>query len=191
VVGSWPAPFTTGWEGHAPAVAVECEGGGPACGTVTAALEHEGVKVAAGAGGQGGAGSKSGASSGSGAAPKGAIRVLVGPWSQLRSDPVAALVERGPGESGVYANFEEVHGTWQLIGLDENGNKARTFGAGVGMVAATRRYEGPPVWLVTGGTGGAVRAAAGALDAADLRDHFAVASEAGSVTPLPLRSGSR
>ncbi|MBN9621610.1 MAG: DUF4430 domain-containing protein, partial [Actinobacteria bacterium] len=27
VVGSWPAPFTTGWEGHDPAVFVECLGG--------------------------------------------------------------------------------------------------------------------------------------------------------------------
>ena len=26
VVGSWPAPFTTGWEGHAPVVVVECDG---------------------------------------------------------------------------------------------------------------------------------------------------------------------
>jgi hypothetical protein len=172
VVGSWPAPFTTGWEGHDPVVAVECEGGGEACGTVAAALEEEGVKIAKGS-------------------PQGAIRVLVGPWSRLRSDPAAGLIEDGPGESGVYAEFEPSHGTWQLVGLDENGKKARGFGAEAGLVAATRRYEGPPVWLVTGGTGGAVRAAAAALDGADLRDHYAVASEAGAVTPLPLRSGSR
>ncbi|HEX3736981.1 MAG TPA: DUF4430 domain-containing protein [Solirubrobacterales bacterium] len=172
VVGSWPAPFTTGWEGHAPVVAIECEGGGGACGTVAAALGKEGVKVATGA-------------------PPEAIRVLVGPWSRLRSDPVAALVERGPAESGIYANFEEAGGAWRLVGLDENGEKTRAFGAEVGLVAATRRLEGPPVWLVTGGTGGAVRAAAAALDTADLRDHYAVASEAGAVTPLPLRSGLR
>src|SRR6201994_1350667 len=87
VVGSWPAPFTTGWEGHAPVVVVECEGGGAACVTVAAALEGEGVKPATGA-------------------PKGAIRVLVGPWQRLRSDQTAALLEDGPGESGVYADFE-------------------------------------------------------------------------------------
>jgi hypothetical protein len=170
VVGSWPAPFTTGWEGHEPVVAVECEGGGPACGTAAAALAKEGVKIAKGS-------------------PHGAIRVLVGPWSRLRSDPVAALVEDGPAESGIYADFEASGGSWKLLGLDENGKQARDFGAGAGLVAATRRYEGPPVWLVTGGTGSAVRAAAAALDTADLRDHYAVASEAGAVTPLPLRSG--
>ena len=171
VVGSWPAPFTTGWEGHEPVTVVECEGGGAACGTVSGALEAEGVKVAKGS-------------------PKGAIRVLVGPWARLRTDPAAGLVEKGPAESGIYADFEGSGADWRLVGLDENGNKARTFGADAGLVAATRHYEGPPVWLVTGGSGEAVRAAAGVVDGADLRDHYAVASEAGAVTPLPLRSGS-
>ena len=187
VVGSWPAPFTTGWEGHAPVVAVECDGGGDACAAARSALEGEGVMIAGGS-------------------PKGAIRVLVGPWAELRSDPVAALVDKGPAESGVYAEFAPAGagpagagpggaatagGSWRLVGLDEDGKKARTFGPEAGLVAATRRYEGAPVWLVTGATGGAVRAAAAALDTDDLRDHYAVASEAGTVTPLPLRSGSR
>jgi hypothetical protein len=171
VVGSWPAPFTTDWEGHDPAVVVECKGGGAACGTVAAALAKEGVRVAKGS-------------------PKGAIRVLVGPWAKVRSDPAAALIENGPAESGVYVDFEEAGGAWRLVGLDENGEQARTFGAEAGLVAATRHFEGPPVWVVTGGSGGAVRAAAETLDTADLRDHYAVVSEAGTVTPLPLRSGS-
>jgi hypothetical protein len=184
VVGSWPAPFTSGWEGHDPVVAVECEGGGAACGTVESALQKEGVKPAKGS-------------------PKGAIRVLVGPWAKVRSDPAAALIENGPAESGIYADFEAAGGGggvraggapaagWRLVALDENGEKARTFGPEAGLVAATRHFEGPPVWLVTGGSGAAVRAAAEALDPADLRDHYAVASEAGAVTPLPFRSGSQ
>jgi hypothetical protein len=181
VVGSWPAPFTTGWEGHAPVVVVECDGGGAACGTVTKALEGEGVKVGSGAG------SSSGGSAG---APKSAIRVLVGPWSQIRSDLAAGLLDKGPGESGIYAEFESSQGADRLVGLDENGTKARTFGANAGLVAATRRFEGPPVWLVTGGSSAGVQAAAASLDTADLRDHFAVAVEAGTVTSLPLGSGS-
>jgi Domain of unknown function (DUF4430) len=172
VVGSWPAPFTTGWEGHDPVVVVECEGGGDACATVREALEGEGVKVASGS-------------------PKGAIRVLVGPWAKLRSDPAASLIEDGPAESGVYAEFASAGGGFQLVGLDEDGKKARAFGAEAGLVAATRHFEGPPVWLVTGGTVGALRSAAAALDTGDLRDHYAVESEAGAVTPLPLRSGSQ
>jgi hypothetical protein len=171
VVGSWPAPFTTGWEGHESVVVVECEGGGDACATVRGALEGEGVKIASGS-------------------PKGAIRVLVGPWAKLRSDPAASLIEDGPAESGVYADFASAGGGFQLVGLDEAGKKAHTFGADAGLIAATRHFEGPPVWLVTGGTVGAVRSAAAALDTDDLRDHYAVESEAGAVTPLPLRSGS-
>ncbi len=175
VVGSWPAPFTTGWEGHEPKVFVECLGGGASCGAAAKALEGEGVKVGGASGGK---------------APSGAIKVLVGPWARLRSDPAARQLESGPAESGIYADFEGSGSSWKLVGLDGNGKKARTFGADVGLVAATRRYEGPPVWLVTGATNAAVRAAAEALDTADLRDHYAVASEAGAVTPLPLRSGS-
>jgi len=176
VVGSWPAPFTTGWEGHAPAVIVECEGGGDACASVREALEGEGVKIASGS-------------------PRGAIWVLVGPWAKVRSDPAAALIEGGPAESGVYAEFVPARGAaaaggWELVGLDENGKETRSFGADAGLVAATRHFEGPPVWVVTGATPGAVRAAAEALDSDDLRDHYAVVSEAGTVTPLPLRSGA-
>jgi Domain of unknown function (DUF4430) len=189
VVGSWPAPFSTGWEGHEPVVFVECRDGGGACGEVTTALEGEGVEVASTVGGET---AKGGAAAGA-AAPKGAIRVLVGPWAELRSDPTAALVEKGPAESGVYAEFAAAGGSqggWELVALDENGEEASGLGTGAGLVAATRRYEGPPVWLVTGGTGAAVEAAAGALDANDLRSRFAVASEGGTVTPLPVPAGS-
>ncbi len=74
-----------------------------------------------------------------------------------------------------------------MRGLDEAGTVARTFGPDAGLVAATRRYEAPPVWLVTGATVAGARAAAGLLDAADLRDHYAVAIEAGEETALPVR----
>lgn len=176
VVGSWPAPFTTGWEGHEPVVVVECRDAGRACAATEAALRKEGVKIWKGGTAGGGA-------------PQEAIRVLVGTWRHLRRDPTAALLEQGPAESGVYAEFEGSGSSWRLVGLDENGEKARAFDAEAGLVAATRRYEGPPVWLVTGGSGAAVREAADALDISDLRDHYAVVSEAGAMTPLPLRSG--
>jgi hypothetical protein len=168
VVGSWPAPFSHGYEGKDHPVAVECEDGGGACARVRGALEGAGVSIAAGS-------------------PAGAIRVLVGPWARLRSDPAAALIEAGPEESGVYADFERRAGGYGLVGLDEAGRPGHTFGPGAGLVAATRRYEGPPVWVVTGATSAGVRAAAGLLNGASLRDHYAVASEGGKETPLPLR----
>ncbi len=174
VVGSWPAPFTDGYEGKAHPVAVECLIGGSACRKVVGALEEEGVTVATGS-------------------PEDAIRVLVGPWSRLRANSAAALIERGPGESGVYADFERQAGgvgsagAFSLIALGVDGEPARDLGPNAGLVAATRRYEAPPTWVVTGGTPAAVQAAADMLSAERLRDHYAVASEAGKEMPLPLQ----
>jgi Domain of unknown function (DUF4430) len=167
VVGSFPAPLRGGYNGQAHPVVVECEGAGAACATARAALDAAGVAVASGS-------------------PQGAIRVLVGPWSRLRSDPAAALLESGPAESGVYAEFAAGGDGVRLRGLDAAAGEAREFGPDAGLVAATRRFESPPTWLVTGATVAAVRAAAGALDAASLRDHYAVAIEAGKTTPLPI-----
>jgi hypothetical protein len=171
VVGSWPAPFVDGYEGERHPVVVECEGAGvgKTCGEVEAALEGEGVKLAKGS-------------------PDDAIRVLVGSWGALRSDPTAAQLEGGPADSGVYAKFERARGgRYRLIGLDPDGDAARRFATGAGLVAATRRLEGPPVWVVTGATRAGVRAAASLLDAEDLRDHYAVANEGGAAVSLPVR----
>jgi len=159
VVGSWPAPF----EGARQPVSLECEGGGVACDEVREALEGEGVTVVSGE-------------------PEKAIRVLVGTWDRLRRDPTARLIEEGPAESGVYADFQG----GGLVGLDEGGADAQSFSPGTGLLAATSRYGGLPVWVVTGATPAAVRSAAEALDAENLRDHYAVAIENGKSTPLPL-----
>lgn len=169
VVGSWPAPLRGGYEGRAHSVTLDCEGGGEACALTREALEAVDVPI-------------------SGGSPQGAIRVLVGPWARLRTDPVAALLEDGPAESGVFAEFVAAPGGYRLRGLDPAAEPVREFGPDAGLVAATRRYEAPPVWIVTGATNAAVRAAAGLLDADKLRDHYAVATEAGVETPLPVQT---
>jgi hypothetical protein len=162
VVGSWPAPFK---DVDQP-VSVECRGEEASCDEAREALEAEGVTVASGS-------------------PEKAIRVLVGTWDRLRRDPTARLIEEGPAESGVYADFIG-DGQLELVGLDEAGEPARSFAPDAGLVAATSRYGGPPLWVVTGATPAAVRDAAEALDAEHLRDHYAVAIENGKSTPLPL-----
>ncbi len=169
VVGSWPAPFLAGYEGEPHPVAVDCEGGGGACATARRALQREGVSISSGS-------------------PGDAIRILVGPWARLRDDPAAAQLEAGPAASGVFADFSRRGGVERLRGLDSAGRPALSFGPDAGLVAATRRYEGPPVWLVTGATPAAVQAAAGLLGAARLRDHYAVATADGKETPLPVDS---
>jgi len=168
VVGSWPQPLVGGYDGQARPVALECRGGGAACAAVRQRLAEIGVSPAGGS-------------------PDGAIRVLVGPWARLRDDPAAAQLERGPRTSGVFAEFVRQGGGFALRGLDEDGEAALELGPGAGLVAATRRYEAPPVWLVSGATARGVMAAAGLLDAAHLRDRYAVATEGGKETPLPVR----
>ncbi len=168
VVGSWPQPFLRGYAGKRHPVAVECLGGGPACAEVRRRLRSEGVAP-------------------SSAAQDDAIRVLVGPWGRLRGDPAAAQIERGSQVSGVFARFRPGGQGYELQGLDEGGVPARRFGSAAGLVAATRRFDDPPVWVVTGSTAAGVRSAAGLLDEADLRDRYAIAVEGGERTALPLR----
>lgn len=181
VVGQWPAPFLDADGAQPDPVVVECAGESrgsfvgsdttkeprDACEATRGALEREGVELSAGP-------------------PKGAVRVLVGTWERLRGDAAAPLLEAGPAESGVFADFEARGGGYEVVALDEDGGGARRLGTGAGLVAATSRYGGSPVWFVTGGTPGAVRDAADLLDEAHLRDHYAVANVDGTETPLPL-----
>jgi hypothetical protein len=173
VVGSWPQPFTGGYEGRRRPVAVECRGGGSACGVVRQRLEDAGVEVAAGAG------------------TDEAIRVLVGPWPRVRDDPAASQIEDGPQVSGVFADFSlggPAGGPQcRLQPLDEMGDPVNARGARSGLVAAIRRYDAPPTWVVTGCGDSGVAGAASALDSGDLRDRYAVLVEdGGDVVPLPL-----
>ncbi|HEY8810581.1 MAG TPA: DUF4430 domain-containing protein [Solirubrobacterales bacterium] len=168
VVGSWPHPLLGGYEGKSHPVALECRGAGAACGAVRRRLGAAGIAPPP--------------------APSGdAIRVLVGPWARLRNDPAAAQLEQGPQVSGVFADFARRGGGYRLQGLDESGRPARNFGPDAGLVAATRRFDAPPVWLVSGATARGALAAAGLLNAMRLRDHYAVATEGGQETPLPVR----
>ncbi len=168
VVGSWPQPFLDGYAGQRRPVAVECLAAGGTCAAVRERLEAEGVVVAQGM-------------------PEDAIRVLVGPWERVRSDPAAAQIEDGPRTSGVFADFEPGPDGERLLGLDEGGEPGRTFGPGAGLVAAVRRLDSPPVWVVSGTSAAGVEAAAGLLDRDSLHHHYAVAVEGGEEEPLPLR----
>lgn len=166
VVGSWPAPFSDGIGGKRYPVAVECaDEQSRGCEATRAALEREGVRVAKGV-------------------PEKAPRVLVGPWRLVRRDPTARLIEAGPAESGVFAEFRGN----DLLALDERGQVARDLGSGAGLVAATSRFGGLPVWVVTGGTENAVERAAESLTEEALRDHYAIAARGPLVSPLPVEA---
>lgn len=165
VVGAWPNPFLGGYEGDEHPVAVECLGARPACAEVHSRLRAAGARFG----------------------EDDAIRVLVGTWPRLRADPAAATIERGSQGGGVFADFVREGGEWRMRGLFEDGTPGRDFGPAAGLVAATRRFGGPPVWLVTGSSERGVAAAASLLDREHLRDRYAVATELGREVPLPLR----
>jgi Domain of unknown function (DUF4430) len=167
VVGSWPQPFRDGYEGVRARTALECFADKLSCLFVRGRLTAAGASVVDGP-------------------AEGEIRVLVGPWERLRHDPAVAQLEKGPQASGVFAEFVDTPRGDVLIGLDERGEIARTFGPGAGLVAATRRAEGPPVWLVTGTGRRGLLTATRSLNAAALRSRFAVAVEGREETPLPV-----
>ena len=173
VVGSWPEPFAQeSAEDEPEPVRVECAGTHAPCDEVAERLSEEGVDV----GTERFPASKQAAE---------AMRVLVGPWDELRADATAALVDDGPASSGVFARFEPAGRDWELEPLDVDARRAETLGAGSGLVAAMRPAEDPPVWLVTGTDGAGVEAAVELLDEGDLRDHYAVIAGPDTTVPLP------
>ena len=171
IVGAYPEPFRSGFEGERLPVRLECaDTEGQACTDVRGALTEVGVRVStaqlAAAGGQD------------------LLRVLVGTWDELREVRTPALVEEGPEASGVFARFTDEGARLEL--LDEHGDVARVADTGTGLVAATSLEEQAVVWMVTGIEDVGVQAAAAALNVRSLRNAFAVAATPEGPVKLPL-----
>ena len=176
VVGSWPEPFLHGYEGERWPTGVFCGGAEGACAEVSKRLSEAGADTAPPPDGPDGE-----------PADREEIRVLVGPWDAIRSDPVARLLSGGPERSGVFATISGVSPSIGITLLDERGRVADTLAADSGLVAALRPDEGPPTWVVTGTDNSGV-AAAVELIGEPLTDRYAVAtiSNGGSVG-VPVR----
>jgi len=71
--------------------------------------------------------------------------------------------------------------------LDAQGATADTFGAGTGLVAATKIDLRDPVWFVTGTDDAGVEAAVGALDEATLTTGYALAVHDDRGVAVPAR----
>jgi hypothetical protein len=172
VVGSFPQPFFSGIGDKKLPVRVECaKGSDRECDEVTKRLAMEDVtQVARSTIGQ--------------AQEREVLRLLVGPWSQVRKDPATLRVERGPRASGVFARFDPAGRRLHL--LDPEGGVVRTLGSGGGLVAATSLDGGAPVWMVTGTDQAGVAAAAAAMQGSLLRNRFAAAMERGRPISLPV-----
>ena len=172
VVGSFPQPFTLAEEGKRLPLAIVCAGEERSCDEVQTRLSDAGV--------EGIAQSSIGASAG----PE-VLRVLVGPWEEIRADPAAQQLEDGPEASGVFARPTD--GGFELLRAD--GSVAETQREAVGLVAATRFGEQSPTWIVTGTDDTGVAAAAAALREQVLADRFAVALVEGEGVALPVGEG--
>ncbi len=171
VVGSFPEPFVDGIGGKRYPVTIECANDvGAACKRVTAALNAAHVPAAP-------------QLLGTGSGPD-TLGVVVGTWNEIRSQVAAELVAYGPGASGVYAHF--VNDGTALALLDPAGHVARTLSAGAGLIAATADQTSVPTWMITGTDVAGVSAAARALTAQALHNHFALAVQGGARLPVPL-----
>ena len=162
-VGAYPEPLANGYEGAEHPVALEClaaEG----CAELEERLAGDGVNL-------------------SDPEPD-SIRILAGPWDRVREDPAARTLEQGPAESGVFAAFAATHEGWALVLLNANGVEKERRLRGAALVAAVRRGEEPPVWLVTGTDEEGAQRAMSLVDEETLDGRFAVGPQ-GVALPLP------
>lgn len=170
VVGSFPEPFLHGIDGKRLPLRVECSPADiPACQTVQNAMTAAGVFAAQGGLQQ--------------AFTKETLRIVVGPWIRIRDDDAAHQLEAGPRVSGVYA--KPAPDGKSIAILDQQGRTTRTLGPGDGLIAATRFQNGRPVWIITAPDAAGVAAAAQAMDQGNLKDHFALAVDAGRAVAVP------
>jgi hypothetical protein len=179
VVGSYPEPFLHGTEGKRFPVRVDCaENAQQACRDVADRLDKAGVPPSTTAIGA--------------PAGKDLLRLVVGKWSDVRSDGAAALLDDGPAHSGVFARFGRgaQAGSYVLDLTDEHGKTVRTLATGAGLVAATRFEEQQPTWVVTGTDSAGLDRAVALLERGALADRFAVATDGGQPIALPIIGGA-
>jgi hypothetical protein len=172
VVGAFPEPFLSGNEGKKLPIRLVCmAGAGRSCDEVEKRLQNEDVDAVARSSLQNSIGET--------------LRILVGPWRQVRQDLAARTLESGPRQSGVFAR-PSPDGT-RIALLDGTGKTVKTLGPGAGLVAATTYPDQQPTWIVTGTDGVGVAAAAAALTEDELDGRFAIAIDQGDALALPVR----
>lgn len=172
VVGSYPEPFVDGYGGEAVPTDVACFDAPEACQQVAVQLTDDGaaeVRVVEPEVGKPG---------------PDALRVLVGPWEAVRSDPIARTLERGPALSGVYARPERCGRGWALGVLDDRLERGALL-TDAGWVAATQRGSEQPTWVVSASEAEWLPDAIELLEGESLADHYAIATQGGEQYRLP------
>lgn len=141
VVGSYPEPLLSGHGGRYRGALLDCRAGAATCDLAERQLRRDGITV----------------TRGSAKSPDaGQTRVVVGPWKQVRTAaPELASLKRGPADSGVFAR---VAADGEVTATDADAKPVPTAPGGA-LIAALRQGEHSPVWVVTGPTDAAVKAA--------------------------------
>ncbi|MGB0119779.1 MAG: DUF4430 domain-containing protein [Solirubrobacterales bacterium] len=173
VVGAYPAPLATGYDGTVWPVVIQCvtdpQSG---CDLVKEQLASAGIDATM--------------ETGAGSSSDDTLRILVGNWADMAADSDAGRLAKDPSASGVFAKFVNEGSKDHLLGLAQDLGDSRDFGPEAGLVAAVRNNDGPPVWIVTGGSPAGALAAASILTAADLQHRYAAVVSDGLVSSLPL-----
>lgn len=176
VVGSFPEPFVHGIDGKRLPTRIECaQESRQACDTVQQKLQAVGIPASRAVVG----------------APVGkdTLRILVGPWPELREDETARKLEEGPSASGVFAKLSE---DGALTAFDQRGRELFSCDVNCGLIAALGRK--PTTWVVTEGPSsvdGSLNKIAAYLERGALKDRFAVLfsfmGPKPQLEPLPIR----
>jgi hypothetical protein len=178
VVGAFPEPFAHGAEGKRFPVRIDCapDANGQ-CDDVAEALDRAGVDASVA-----GLGSPAGDD---------LLRLVVGPWEDVRGDNAIAQIEDGPAESGVFVRVHESDPGYEIELLDPQGRVTGTLGPGSAIVAATRFEEQQPTWAVSGTDSAGVDRAVRLLTARALRNRYAVVADADGPQRVPTAAGGR
>ena len=164
VVGSWPEPFAQRSAGaERLPVRIVCAAREVPCDEAAERLADEGVNASVEPGHQPRARADE------------AMRVLIGPWSELARDPVARSSPTARRRAACSRASRGRPASPAFSAYDVNGAEADRFGPGAGLVAALREGEDPPTWVVAGTDDAGVEAAVELLGAGPLADRYAVA----------------
>ena len=173
VVGSFPEPFLHGIDGKRLPVRIEC-------------ADARGARLPAGRRPSGVLRDPGRAGGLQTARAPETLRVLVGPWSALRLDPAVNALEHGPARQRRVRPGRARRARPSRCSTRTGRPRARSR-AGSGLVAAMKRPDDRPTWVVTGTDVAGVASAARAFEEGTL----AIASRSRSAATCPSRSRRR
>ena len=175
VVGSYPEPFRSGFDGERWPTELVCLPSAPdaTCEEAESRLADAGADLEV-------------VSSLSDSEPDESLRVLLGAWDEVRADKTARTMEDGPGTSGVFARpIPCGDPDYALEAYDPDADEVGgSYDAA--WIATLQRNSERPTWVVSASNADRLDEGVALLDEGVLRDRYAVASfDGGEPVSLP------